>query len=71
MAKAQGRNRINLYDPAHTDKAGMAEDMGWAARVREMLEHDRFQLVYQPIVSVAGGQVQDYEVLVRMVCDDG
>ena len=28
----------------------MAADMGWAAQVREMLEHDRFQLVYQPIV---------------------
>ncbi len=71
MAKAQGRNRINLYNPADRDKAGMAEDMGWAARVREMLERDRFQLVYQPIVSVSDGRVQDYEVLVRMVCDDG
>ena len=49
----------------------MAEDMGWAARVREMLENDRFKLVYQPVVSVNTGQVQDYEVLVRMVCDDG
>jgi diguanylate cyclase (GGDEF)-like protein/PAS domain S-box-containing protein len=71
LAKAQGRNRINLYDPEDTNKAGMAEDMGWAARVREMLEQDRFRLVYQPIVSVHGGQAQDYEVLVRMHCDDG
>ena len=71
MAKAQGRNRINLYNPADKDKAGMAEDMGWAARVREMLENDRFKLVYQPVISVTTGQVQDYEVLVRMVCDDG
>lgn len=71
LAKAQGRNRINLYDPADSNKAGMAEDMGWAARVREMLEHDRFQLVYQPIMALNDDQVQDYEVLVRMVCDDG
>ena len=71
LAKAQGRNRINLYDPADSNKAGMAEDMGWAARVREMLEHDRFQLVYQPIMALNNDQVQDYEVLVRMVCDDG
>ncbi|WJW75478.1 EAL domain-containing protein [Thiohalobacter sp. IOR34] len=71
MAKTQGRNRVHLYNPADSDKAGMAEDMGWAARVREMLEQDRFQLVYQPIVSVDSGVVQDYEVLVRMVCDDG
>jgi diguanylate cyclase (GGDEF)-like protein/PAS domain S-box-containing protein len=71
LAKQQGRNRTILYDPAESDKAGMAADMGWAARVREMLEHDRFQLVYQPIVSVTSGHVQDYEVLVRMICDDG
>ncbi|MEN8108082.1 MAG: EAL domain-containing protein [Pseudomonadota bacterium] len=71
MAKQQGRNRAKLYNPADSDKAGMAADMGWAAQVREMLEHDRFQLVYQPIVSTEDGHVQDYEVLVRMICDDG
>jgi len=71
MAKTEGRNRVHLYVPEDQDKAGMAEDMGWAARVREMLEQDRFQLVYQPIAQVADGEVCDYEVLVRMVCDDG
>jgi len=71
VAKQQGRNRANLYNPADSDKAGMAADMGWASRVKEMLEHDRFQLVYQPIVSVSDGRVKDYEVLVRMICDDG
>jgi len=71
MAKAQGRNRCKLYDPSDRNKAGMAEDMGWAARVREMLDQDRFQLVYQPIMSLHDDQVQDYEVLVRMICDDG
>jgi diguanylate cyclase (GGDEF)-like protein/PAS domain S-box-containing protein len=71
IAKQQGRNRANLYNPADDDKAGMAADMCWAARVREMLEHDRFQLVYQPIVSTQTGRVKDYEVLVRMICDDG
>ena len=71
LAKAQGRNRISLYDPSDRNKAGMAEDMGWASRVREMLEHDKFQLVYQPIMALEDDQVRDYEVLVRMVCDDG
>jgi EAL domain-containing protein (putative c-di-GMP-specific phosphodiesterase class I) len=71
MAKQHGRNRATLYDPADLDKADMAADMNWAAQVREMLEHDRFQLVYQPIVSTADGSIKDYEVLVRMVCDDG
>lgn len=71
MAKAAGRNRVKLYDPSDANKDGMAADMGWASRVREMLEHDRFQLVYQPIMALHDELVQDYEVLVRMVCDDG
>lgn len=71
MAKTQGRNCINLYNPELRDKDGMAEDMGWAARVREMLEKDKFLLVYQPIFSTKTGKIKDYEVLVRMVCDDG
>ena len=71
MAKQQGRNRANLYNPADLDKDGMAADMSWAAQVREMLEQDRFQLVYQPIVCTSTGEILDYEVLVRMVCNDG
>ena len=71
MAKQQGRNRATLYDPADLGKADMAADMNWASQVRDMLEHDKFQLVYQPIVSTASGAVKDYEVLVRMICDDG
>ncbi len=70
-AKQQGRNRVNLYNPADLGKADMQADMGWATQVREMLEHDRFHLVYQPIVATHNGDVLDYEVLVRMVCDDG
>jgi diguanylate cyclase (GGDEF)-like protein/PAS domain S-box-containing protein len=71
VAKKRGRNRVHVYNPSDSDKAGMAEDMGWAARVREMLECDQFQLVYQPIAGVKSGRVRDYEVLVRMMCDDG
>ncbi len=70
-AKRQGRNRVYLYDPADLGKADMAADMDWATQVRTMLEHDRFQLVYQPIIGIDGNAVLDYEVLVRMVCDDG
>ena len=70
-AKQQGRNRAKLYDPSEQGKDDMAADMDWASRVREMLEHDKFRLVYQPIVATEDGSVQDYEVLVRMICDDG
>ncbi len=70
-AKQQGRNRAKLYDASEPGKDDMAADMDWASRVRDMLEHDKFRLVYQPIVATGDGSVQDYEVLVRMICDDG
>ena len=71
LAKTSGRNRSHLYQPDDHSKAGMEADMGWASRVKETLENDRMQVVYQPIASVSDGSVQDYEVLVRMRCDDG
>ncbi len=71
IAKSQGRNCLHIYDPGDHDKHGMAEDMGWATRVRDAFEHDRFRLAYQPIVSLSSGVINDYEVLLRMSLDDG
>lgn len=71
MAKKQGRNCFHVYDPANKQLDGMAEDMGWANRVKNAYENDLFSLVYQPIVSVNDGTVEDYEVLLRMDLDDG
>ncbi|VAW73226.1 diguanylate cyclase/phosphodiesterase (GGDEF & EAL domains) with PAS/PAC sensor(s) [hydrothermal vent metagenome] len=71
IAKSRGRNCINIYDKKEGNENGMAADMGWAARVREMLDKGKFLQVYQPIVSVKTGLIHDYEVLIRMPCDDG
>lgn len=71
MAKKQGRNCFHLYDAANKQLDGMAEDMGWARRVKNAYENDLFSLVYQPIVSIKDGTIEDYEVLLRMNLDDG
>lgn len=71
MAKKQGRNCFHVYDAADKQLDGMTEDMGWASRVKNAYENDHFFLVYQPIVSVYDGKVEDYEVLLRMNLDDG
>ena len=71
LAKSHGRNRIYIYNHEDRDKLGMAEDMGWAAKVREVLDNDRFQIVYQPIVGINDGKIHSYEVLIRMPYDDG
>lgn len=71
MAKNQGRNTFHVYDAADKHLDGMTEDMGWASRVKNAYENDHFSLVYQPIISVHDGKVEDYEVLLRMELDDG
>jgi diguanylate cyclase (GGDEF)-like protein/PAS domain S-box-containing protein len=71
ISKSMGRNRVHIYDPTDDARITMAEDMGWAARVRDVLENDRFQLYYQPIISLVDGSIHDYEVLLRMPISDG
>jgi len=71
MSKTQGRNCFHIYDPANKQLDGMAEDIGWATRVKNAYENDHFSLVYQPIVSINDGLIEDYEVLLRMDLDDG
>ena len=71
IAKTEGRNCFHIYDPANKQLDGMAEDMGWAGRVKDAYENDHFSLVYQPIVSIDDGSINDFEVLLRMNLDDG
>ena len=71
IAKTNGRNRVHIAEPGSNEQDGLANDMGWASRVRDAFENDRFSLVYQPIISVANGAVNDYEVLLRMQRENG
>ncbi len=71
LAKTRGRNCVNIYKPEDRDEEGMADDMGWAARVKDMIDNDRFILAYQPIMDTNTQQIVDYELLLRMPTDDG
>jgi len=71
IAKSLGRNCLHLYDPGDKQRDGMAEDMGWASRVRDAYENDHFKLTFQPIVNLQSGLTEDYEVLLRMTLDGG
>lgn len=71
IAKSQGRNCVHIYSPDEQSVDGMAEDMGWASRVRDMLDNDRLMLMYQPIVSTSNHHIHSHEILMRMPLDDG
>jgi diguanylate cyclase (GGDEF)-like protein/PAS domain S-box-containing protein len=67
---AAGGNRHYLYNP---QTEGMAEREQTALRIRQLktaLRDNRFLLLYQPIVSLRGDPVENYEVLLRMLDDD-
>lgn len=68
IAKRAGRNRVHLFvakDAANV--ASMSLDMGWSRRIRDAIAHGRFALACQPIVDVASGGIESYEILIRML----
>jgi len=71
-AKEQGRNRIQLYHEEDSQLARRYGEMAWVSRIQHALDEDHFQLVFQPIVPLTGGDdpgPAHYEMLVRL-CDD-
>ncbi|MAR91173.1 MAG: hypothetical protein CML06_09890 [Pseudomonadales bacterium] len=67
-AKASGRNRVQVYDPADVQFASHQSQSDWATRVSAALEQDGFILYVQPITAVNGDvhRRRSYEVLLRM-----
>jgi len=54
QSKNAGRNRTQVYMPESGNQAEMSADLGWTTRLQDALAHDRFELVYQPIVPLKG-----------------
>ncbi|MCW8195016.1 EAL domain-containing protein [Proteobacteria bacterium 005FR1] len=60
-------NGAKLFEPQVS--TGEGNDMG--AAVRAALDKDQFRLLFQPIISLRGSEEEHYEVLLRMIADDG
>ncbi len=71
MAKDLGRNRIHTYLPEDAELALRHGEIQWVSRINQALEDNRFCLYAQPIVSLRGGIDQHYELLLRMIGDNG
>ncbi len=70
-AKEKGRNRIQVYEPDNLEYAQRHGEMQWVARLHRALEQERFRLYCQPIVPLAPKGAMHYEILLRLVEDDG
>ncbi|WP_455218071.1 putative bifunctional diguanylate cyclase/phosphodiesterase [Kaarinaea lacus] len=72
VAKRSGRNRVHLFESNdQKNMATMSEDMGWAARIKDAIERDRFCLAVQPIMELKSGEILRQEVLLRLKDEEG
>jgi diguanylate cyclase (GGDEF)-like protein/PAS domain S-box-containing protein len=72
-AKEKGRNRVHVYQSDDFELAERRAQMRWVSRLTHALDEDRFELLYQPIAPLAsaGGKRPHYEILLRLVDEDG
>ncbi|MCP4432921.1 MAG: EAL domain-containing protein [Gammaproteobacteria bacterium] len=71
LAKDLGRNRIHTYLPEDTELAIRHGEMQWVGRISQALDDNRFCLYAQPIVSLDSGAIKHYELLIRMLDEQG
>ncbi|MBX2863573.1 MAG: EAL domain-containing protein [Leptolyngbyaceae cyanobacterium MAG.088] len=72
QAKAQGRNRVRIYQANDVNILQQRGQQQWSLRIKDALAHNRFCLYSQPVQSTqAASGVHHYELLLRMVAADG
>ncbi len=71
LAKDLGRNRVHAYHPDDTELAVRHGEMQWVGRINHALDENQLCLYAQPIISLDGGGRRHYELLVRMLDENG
>ena len=66
-----GGNRVHLIDHLEEDTRREAADEIWVKRIKAALMENRFRLMQQPVASLLGGESGMYDVLVRMIDEQG
>jgi EAL domain-containing protein (putative c-di-GMP-specific phosphodiesterase class I) len=70
-AKERGRNRVHVYQENDEVLAKHEGDMYWASQVQAAIDANQFTLFAQRIAPVASDDEWMYEVLVRMIGQEG
>lgn len=70
-AKEEGRDRIQVFEEDNTTLVRRSEEVEWIGRVQEALREDKFVLYCQPVTPLSDDDAEHFEILVRMLDDDG
>jgi diguanylate cyclase (GGDEF)-like protein/PAS domain S-box-containing protein len=70
-AKDAGGNRLEVSENDGQHLSSMQQRLGWVEQIRRGLDEDRFVLYCQPILHLASGEVTQWELLLRLMGDDG
>jgi diguanylate cyclase (GGDEF)-like protein len=71
-AKAEGRNRVSLYEaPVEAALSDAARRLTTSAKIRNAITQNRLSLATQPIASLADGAIERFELLLRMRGESG
>ena len=70
-AEKAGGDQFSIYNPAVEELAEKEQVSLWANKIKVALKENNFKLLYQPVVSLRGEPGAHYEVLVRMIDEDG
>lgn len=71
QAKENGRGRHHLFSQSDHALEKADARVLWTHQIDEALEHDRFDLAFQPIIALASAQMHNAEALLRMRGRDG
>ena len=70
-AEQAGGNRLQIIDRQDEDTRQQASDEIWIKRIKAALMENRFRLMQQPIASLLGEDHGMFDVLVRMIDEQG
>lgn len=70
-AKEMGRGQHHMFNPSFDYRNKLNQTLRWRNILEDAIAHDRFVLVYQPILDMKTNTVSHYECLVRLMQADG
>jgi diguanylate cyclase (GGDEF)-like protein len=70
-AKAEGRNRVSMFETPVEALTGESRRMTTSAKIRNAITQNRLSLATQPIHSLADGAIKRFELLLRMRGESG